>query len=263
MSQPVKCLGLSLMLHAVAVAFIPLLVSRSPERRPDPVLVVLESSLPTEVRPGRSVPATTPAKVRPATPRATGPDPVRNGRQTVGPRQAVSEEPAVVPVSHARPARVPPNLPEAPQPAASPAEVSAALGRATEISAAVVPGKESARASSREAGRGAPRHAAAPAPPAAAGEPQRYQEENYGYLRDRVQKHLEYPPLARRMRWSGRVVVSFTVGTDGNVDKVRVVESSGHAVLDQCATQAVRKAAPFRKPVRPAEIVLPVGFELK
>jgi protein TonB len=44
-----------------------------------------------------------------------------------------------------------------------------------------------------------------------------------------------YPAIAMRLGWSGTTTVSFTVGTDGSVTGVQVVESSGHDELDQAA----------------------------
>lgn len=41
-----------------------------------------------------------------------------------------------------------------------------------------------------------------------------------------------YPPLARRLDLEGQVVLELTVGTDGLVDDVVLVKSSGHKLLD-------------------------------
>lgn len=50
----------------------------------------------------------------------------------------------------------------------------------------------------------------------------------------------EYPALAVRRRWEGSVVVRFEVRPDGRCGEVAVLESSGHALLDDAAMRAVR-----------------------
>lgn len=50
----------------------------------------------------------------------------------------------------------------------------------------------------------------------------------------------EYPALAVRRRWEGSVVVSFEILPDGRCGEVAVLESSGHALLDDAAVRAVR-----------------------
>ena len=51
----------------------------------------------------------------------------------------------------------------------------------------------------------------------------------------------EYPALAVRRRWEGSVVVGFEVRPDGTCADVGIVQSSGHAVLDEAAVRAVRE----------------------
>lgn len=50
-----------------------------------------------------------------------------------------------------------------------------------------------------------------------------------------------YPESARRQGWEGRVMVRASVGADGRVQSVAVQRSSGHAVLDRAALDAVRR----------------------
>jgi len=75
-------------------------------------------------------------------------------------------------------------------------------------------------------------------------------------------RRLVYPPLARRMNWSGTVTLKFVVRNDGSADSIEVLKSSGHRLLDQTAMDTVREAAPFPKPPMSAEIILPVCFSL-
>lgn len=69
---------------------------------------------------------------------------------------------------------------------------------------------------------------------------------NYpGKIAARLRRALRYPREARRDRLRGTAVVSFTVSRSGSVSGVRLARSSGFAVLDAAARDAVRRAAPF------------------
>lgn len=52
--------------------------------------------------------------------------------------------------------------------------------------------------------------------------------------------HPEYPTIARRMGYEGRVVIVFDVAVDGSCADVRVRESSGYEILDTTAVDAVK-----------------------
>lgn len=91
---------------------------------------------------------------------------------------------------------------------------------------------------------------------------QRFLKEHLGYIRELITKRLFYPPMARRMNWSGKVVVAFSVAEDGSVDTVRVAESSGFPILDQSALETERRVAPFPKPPVRVEIVVPISFKM-
>lgn len=76
----------------------------------------------------------------------------------------------------------------------------------------------------------------------------------------------KYPELARRNRWEGVVLLELTVDEEGRVAHVRVVESSGHPVLDAAAVAAIRQwqGRPARRAGRPVATQerLPVRFRL-
>lgn len=91
----------------------------------------------------------------------------------------------------------------------------------------------------------------------------KYLKEHFEYIRELVTKKLTYPAVARKMEWSGKVVLAFVVKEDGEVDSLRLKESSGHKVLDNSAIETVRSAAPFPKPPVAAEITIPVLFRLQ
>lgn len=52
---------------------------------------------------------------------------------------------------------------------------------------------------------------------------------------------LAYPPLALRRGFEGRVVLRVLVSKDGQALKVNLAKSSGHAILDMAAIEAVKK----------------------
>ena len=69
-------------------------------------------------------------------------------------------------------------------------------------------------------------------------------------VRLRIESRKSYPPQARAAFKEGRVVVRFTITTDGGVRSVDLRKSSNTKVLDEAALQAVRSAAPFPAPPR-------------
>ena len=76
-----------------------------------------------------------------------------------------------------------------------------------------------------------------------------------------------YPADVRRRGLEGVVVLSVLVRSDGRVEEARVAASSGIAVLDEVALDAVRKwtFVPARQGGRPVESVVevPVKFALR
>lgn len=89
-----------------------------------------------------------------------------------------------------------------------------------------------------------------------------YLDEYFFVIRDRIVKNLVFPPYARKMGWSGKAAVSFVICRNGHVENVRIVETTGHAVLDRQVVEAVRQVAPFPYPPIEAEITLPIVFRL-
>jgi protein TonB len=57
--------------------------------------------------------------------------------------------------------------------------------------------------------------------------------------------NMNYPEAARRQDIEGSLVLSVDILPDGGIDQVRVLRSSGHAVLDEAAVRIVRLSAPF------------------
>jgi len=90
----------------------------------------------------------------------------------------------------------------------------------------------------------------------------RYLRENFSYIRDRIQKRVVYPKIARQMGWQGRVKVSFIIFADGFAKAVNIIQTSGIEVLDMSAIKAVKDASPFPKPPCEAQIIIPLVYKL-
>jgi len=77
------------------------------------------------------------------------------------------------------------------------------------------------------------------------------QEYEYAsYMRAWVQKverigNLNYPDQARRQGLSGRLIMTVSVGRDGEVKGVIIQSSSGRKLLDDAAMRVVQLASPF------------------
>jgi len=91
---------------------------------------------------------------------------------------------------------------------------------------------------------------------------QRYRQEHLIHIRELITRRLVYPPLARRMNWSGKVVLAFTIAEDGSASAIRITETSGFTVLDKSAIETIRRVAPFPKPPVRTEIVVPINFRM-
>jgi TonB family protein len=91
----------------------------------------------------------------------------------------------------------------------------------------------------------------------------RYMKKNFAYIRDLVAANLRYPGMARRMGWSGKLSVEFVVRESGEIDRIRVLKSSGVPLLDSGAEEAVRRSAPFPKPPVSARLIIPVEYLLE
>jgi TonB family C-terminal domain len=79
-----------------------------------------------------------------------------------------------------------------------------------------------------------------------------------------VQRHINYPPIARRMGWEGRVIVSFVLEPNGDIRDLKVLKSCGYEVLDKEALDAIRRSyRDFPKPPVSVVIKLPINFRLE
>lgn len=78
---------------------------------------------------------------------------------------------------------------------------------------------------------------------------------------------LVYPPLAKRLREQGTVVLRVLIDEAGRACEIRIHSSSGHARLDSAAEQAVRLAEfkPYQAggAVRRVYVLIPLEYALR
>lgn len=60
-------------------------------------------------------------------------------------------------------------------------------------------------------------------------------------LHTELDKHFVYPPVARRNGWEGRVDIVVRLDHEGRLNALRIVHSSGYAILDQDALLTLQK----------------------
>ena len=89
-----------------------------------------------------------------------------------------------------------------------------------------------------------------------------------GKVRQQIANAKYYPRIARRRGMEGQPIIAFTLGKQGQLTKVDLVQTSGYQLLDQAALKAVHQAAPY--PAIPIELrtdifqfKLPISFILK
>lgn len=87
-------------------------------------------------------------------------------------------------------------------------------------------------------------------------------------LRTDLARHFDYPWLARLRGWEGGVLLAFIVRAGGSLNDVRVVRSSGFAVLDRSAVDSLQKIERIPEAVawlqgRDIEMQLPIVYHLK
>ena len=57
--------------------------------------------------------------------------------------------------------------------------------------------------------------------------------------------NLNYPEAALREKLDGRLLLDVAINPDGSLKDIRVLQSSGHKILDEAARRIVRLAAPY------------------
>ena len=241
-----KWFGLSLALHLTVASGLIVMAARNAERTPKAIMVILDNLDSTDLPQLKAPQAAARAVVRPPAPANPG-APLTSKPEALKPEQPPSTPQPVMAQSSAT------NQPPEQSQTRAASKVSSehavvASSRTTSIGSAPQPGQQTAVPAE-----------GAPSPEKAQ---QRYLKEHFTYIRDLITKQLVYPPMARRMNWSGKVVVAFTIAEDGSVHGIRVTETSGYPILDKSAIETVRSVAPFPKPPVRAEIAVPINFRM-
>jgi protein TonB len=89
-------------------------------------------------------------------------------------------------------------------------------------------------------------------------------KERLSVISNIVQRHINYPTIARRMGWEGKVLVSFVLEPNGDIRDLKVLKSCGYEVLDKEALDAIRRSyRDFPKPPVSVVVKLPINFRLE
>ena len=64
-------------------------------------------------------------------------------------------------------------------------------------------------------------------------------------MKNKIQLYWEYPQLAARNGWEGRLQINFTIRKDGSIGDILLVKSSNYPALDDAAVTALKLASPF------------------
>jgi TonB family protein len=74
-------------------------------------------------------------------------------------------------------------------------------------------------------------------------------------VRMKIESKKRYPLTARKSMIEGRVGIIMTIMKDGQLEKIKIIESSGYEVLDKAALESIHNSTPFPP--------LPKGMERK
>lgn len=64
-------------------------------------------------------------------------------------------------------------------------------------------------------------------------------------IKKKIEPRWHYPERAQEIGLQGKLSLYFSIGHDGHLDKLELLNSSGHVLLDDGALKAVRGAAPY------------------
>ena len=67
----------------------------------------------------------------------------------------------------------------------------------------------------------------------------------FARIKHQIERVWTYPSEAAQRGINGRLTLRFRISKDGNLISARVVDKSGHEILDYAAIKAVKEAAPF------------------
>ena len=83
-----------------------------------------------------------------------------------------------------------------------------------------------------------------------------------------ISKYKKYPKIAAMRNWQGEAIVELELDGNGKLKSKKIVQSSGHDVLDKQALEMVEKALPFPAPPEVLRgnsftITVPIPFKLE
>ncbi|MBI5643685.1 MAG: energy transducer TonB [Deltaproteobacteria bacterium] len=64
-------------------------------------------------------------------------------------------------------------------------------------------------------------------------------------MKDSIQNKWDFPDVAARNGWQGKLRIDFTINKDGSVGDIKLIKSSNYPVLDDAAITALKLASPF------------------
>lgn len=210
-------------------------VAAPPTVTPTPAPVAQPTPPPAKPKTPPKPPAPPKAEPKPVEPpRPTVPKPTTPSKSHPSPRE-IEEDPNLPPIKPVEPSvKKPPTKASEPRPAPRPPEPVPSTPSRSPSSAPTPsrPSESSASSSAASAARPAP---AAPKADTAGGayEPAKA---NAAYLHN---PRPEYPALAKRRQWEGKVILKVRVLASGQASQVSVATSSGHDLLDDSAVEAV------------------------
>jgi protein TonB len=87
-------------------------------------------------------------------------------------------------------------------------------------------------------------------------------------LHEALLPRFDYPSVARRRGWQGRVRVGLHVEADGDLSRIRLVESSGYVLLDKAAVKNVTELRNVPAVTQwldgsDMDVILPVRYQLQ
>ncbi|MBS4240311.1 energy transducer TonB [Campylobacter vulpis] len=83
-------------------------------------------------------------------------------------------------------------------------------------------------------------------------------------IQEAIQKAQNYPVIAQKRRMSGVVKVEFMWMANKTLANLKIIQSSGYALLDKSALESIRKASlNFPSYERNLKITLPISYEIK
>jgi len=85
--------------------------------------------------------------------------------------------------------------------------------------------------------------------------------ERWSSIVSAIERTKNYPRLARERGIEGVVRLRFRINSDGAIEKIEIVESSGSEILDKASIRAVYRAAPM--PAVSGWIEIPIKYLLK